>query len=110
MRCRIILADAAARIILVRCAVELRSTTCPSCHTLHALPGELGSGKSSASPASAVFGTRFFVQWLHSEKHKESRIPTIPSGGKASSARSCCLAYFLRQQDSVGVVGNTSSI
>jgi lipid-A-disaccharide synthase-like uncharacterized protein len=51
-----------------------------------------------------VFGTRFLIQWLYSEKHKESRIPTI-FWWQSIIGTLLCLAYFLRQQDSVGVAG-----
>ena len=51
-----------------------------------------------------TFGTRFLVQWLYSEKHKESRVPTI-FWWQSLIGTMLCLAYFLRQQDSVGVAG-----
>src|SRR6266576_809845 len=51
-----------------------------------------------------VFGTRFLVQWLYSEKHKESKIPVI-FWWQSLIGTFLCLAYFLRQQDSVGVAG-----
>jgi lipid-A-disaccharide synthase-like uncharacterized protein len=51
-----------------------------------------------------VFGTRFLVQWLYSEKHGESRIPVI-FWWQSLIGTFLCLAYFLRQQDSVGVAG-----
>ena len=52
----------------------------------------------------ATFGSRFLVQWIYSEKHKESRIPTI-FWWQSLVGTFLCLAYFLRQQDSVGVAG-----
>jgi lipid-A-disaccharide synthase-like uncharacterized protein len=52
----------------------------------------------------ATFGTRFVVQWLYSEKHKESRVPTI-FWWQSLVGTVLCLAYFLRQQDSVGIAG-----
>src|SRR5436190_23715625 len=52
----------------------------------------------------ATFGTRFLVQWLYSEKHKESKIPPI-FWWQSLVGTFLCLAYFLRQQDSVGVAG-----
>src|SRR4051812_36962334 len=52
----------------------------------------------------ATFGTRFLVQWLYSEKHKESRIPVI-FWWQSLFGTILCLAYFLRQQDSVGIAG-----
>lgn len=52
----------------------------------------------------AMFQARWVVQWLHSEKHKESKIPVafwwLSLGGALLE-----LAYFLRQQDSVGIAG-----
>jgi lipid-A-disaccharide synthase-like uncharacterized protein len=52
----------------------------------------------------AVFQARWIVQWLYSEAHKESRVPVI--FWWLSLAGSIMeLAYFLRQQDSVGIVG-----
>jgi lipid-A-disaccharide synthase-like uncharacterized protein len=51
-----------------------------------------------------TFGTRFLVQWLYSEKHGESRIPTV-FWWQSIIGTGLCLAYFLRQQDSVGVAG-----
>ncbi len=51
-----------------------------------------------------LFQARWVVQWLHSEKHKESKIPVafwwLSLGGALLE-----LAYFLRQQDSVGIAG-----
>jgi lipid-A-disaccharide synthase-like uncharacterized protein len=51
-----------------------------------------------------VFQARWVVQWLYSEKHRESKIPV------AFWWLSLCgalleLCYFLRQQDSVGIAG-----
>ena len=51
-----------------------------------------------------TFGTRFIVQWIYSEKHRESKIPTI-FWWQSLFGTVLCLAYFLRQQDSVGVAG-----
>ena len=51
-----------------------------------------------------IFGTRFLVQWLYSEKHKESKVPPI-FWWQSLIGTFLCLAYFLRQQDSVGVAG-----
>ena len=51
-----------------------------------------------------TFGTRFLIQWIYSERHKESRIPTI-FWWQSIIGTLLCLAYFLRQQDSVGVAG-----
>src|ERR1700722_9875621 len=51
-----------------------------------------------------TFQARWIVQWLHSEKHKESRIP-IAFWWLSLIGSLLELAYFLRQQDSVGVAG-----
>jgi lipid-A-disaccharide synthase-like uncharacterized protein len=51
-----------------------------------------------------TFGTRFLVQWLYSEKHKESKIPPI-FWWQSLIGTMLCLAYFVRQQDSVGIAG-----
>ena len=51
-----------------------------------------------------TFGTRFLVQWLYSEKHRESKVPVI-FWWQSLLGTFLCLAYFLRQQDSVGVAG-----
>jgi lipid-A-disaccharide synthase-like uncharacterized protein len=51
-----------------------------------------------------TFGTRFLVQWLYSEKHGESKVPVI-FWWQSLFGTFLCLAYFLRQQDSVGVAG-----
>src|SRR5437763_875716 len=51
-----------------------------------------------------VFGTRFIVQWIYSEKRGESRVPVI-FWWQSLIGTFLCLAYFLRQQDSVGVAG-----
>ncbi len=52
----------------------------------------------------AAFFTRFFVQWLYSEKHKESKIPTI-FWWQSLIGAVLMLAYSLRQQDSVYIMG-----
>jgi lipid-A-disaccharide synthase-like uncharacterized protein len=51
-----------------------------------------------------IFGTRFIIQWLHSEKHQESRIPNI-FWWQSLLGTLFCLLYFLRQKDTVGVAG-----
>ena len=51
-----------------------------------------------------TFGTRFLVQWLYSEKKGESSVPVI-FWWQSLIGTFLCLAYFLRQQDSVGVAG-----
>ena len=51
-----------------------------------------------------VFQARWIVQWLYSEKHKESKVPPIFWWLSLFGAflETC---YFLRQQDSVGIMG-----
>jgi lipid-A-disaccharide synthase-like uncharacterized protein len=51
-----------------------------------------------------LFFSRFFVQWLYSEKHKESKIPTI-FWWQSLLGSVFMLAYSLRQQDSVYILG-----
>jgi lipid-A-disaccharide synthase-like uncharacterized protein len=51
-----------------------------------------------------TFGTRFVVQWLYSEKKGESKVPPI-FWWQSLIGTFLCLAYFLRQQDSVGIAG-----
>src|SRR6266404_2567284 len=52
----------------------------------------------------AVFQARWVVQWLYSERHKESRVP-VAFWWLSLAGALLELAYFLRQQDSVGVAG-----
>ena len=52
----------------------------------------------------ATFQARWVVQWIHSERHKESRVP-LSFWWLSLVGSMMCLAYFLRQQDSVGVAG-----
>ena len=51
-----------------------------------------------------IFGTRFVVQWLHSEKHKESRIPPI-FWWQSLAGTVVCLVYFIHKREWVGVSG-----
>jgi lipid-A-disaccharide synthase-like uncharacterized protein len=57
----------------------------------------------------ATFGTRFLVQWLYSERHGESKVPVI-FWWQSLIGTVLCLAYFLRQQDSVGIAGYVLNI
>ncbi|MBV8780470.1 MAG: lipid-A-disaccharide synthase N-terminal domain-containing protein [Phycisphaerae bacterium] len=57
----------------------------------------------------ATFQMRWIVQWLHSEKHKESRVP-IAFWWLSLIGSVLELMYFLRQQDSVGVLGYCFSV
>src|SRR5258708_21418405 len=52
----------------------------------------------------AIFQLRWIVQWIHSERHKESRVP-LAFWWLSVTGSALELAYFLRQQDSVGVIG-----
>lgn len=56
-----------------------------------------------------TFGSRFVVQWLYSEKLGESRIPPA-FWWQSLIATLLCLAYFVRQQDSVGILGYSVNI
>jgi len=51
-----------------------------------------------------VFQARWIVQWLYSEKHRESKVPPVFWWLSIFGAllETC---YFLRQQDSVGICG-----
>lgn len=54
---------------------------------------------------SGIFGFRFFLQWMHSEKHKESRIPVsfwwLSVAGTLMAA-----SYFIHKQQWVALLGN----
>ena len=52
----------------------------------------------------ATFQARWVVQWLYSEKHKESRVP-VAFWWLSLFGALLETAYFLRQQDSVGIAG-----
>ena len=52
----------------------------------------------------AVFQARWIVQWIYSEAAKESRVPTV-FWWLSLTGSLMELAYFLRQQDSVGILG-----
>jgi lipid-A-disaccharide synthase-like uncharacterized protein len=52
----------------------------------------------------ALFFSRFFVQWLYSEKHKESKVPVI-FWWQSLAGAFLMLMYSLRQQDSVYILG-----
>lgn len=54
------------------------------------------------------FQSRWLVQWLYSEKHKESKIPEL-FWWQSLAGTMLCLAYALRQQDSVFIVGYAGS-
>ncbi len=52
----------------------------------------------------AMFQSRWVVQWLHSERKGESHMPTSFWWLSLAGA-TLCLAYALRQQDSVFIAG-----
>jgi len=56
-----------------------------------------------------TFGSRFIVQWIYSEKLGESRIPPA-FWWQSLIASLLCLAYFMRQRDSVGILGYAVNI
>jgi lipid-A-disaccharide synthase-like uncharacterized protein len=51
-----------------------------------------------------TFGSRFIVQWIYSEKHGESKVPTI-FWWQSMIGTVLCLAYSLRQKESVFIAG-----
>lgn len=51
-----------------------------------------------------IFGSRFLVQWIYSERVKESRVPPI-FWWQSLAGTILCLAYALRQKDSVFMAG-----
>ena len=54
---------------------------------------------------NVIFGSRFFIQWLYSEKHQESKVPTI--FWWISIAGTCVLfTYFLHKREWVALWGN----
>jgi lipid-A-disaccharide synthase-like uncharacterized protein len=57
----------------------------------------------------ALFGSRFLIQWIASERRKASVVPVVfwwlsLSGGL------CLLAYAIRQKDPVFIVGQVTGI
>lgn len=65
--------------------------------------------KSIGWAGLVTFQMRWIVQWLHSEKHKESRMP-IAFWWLSLSGAMLELLYFMRQQDSVGIGGYFFSV
>jgi lipid-A-disaccharide synthase-like uncharacterized protein len=51
-----------------------------------------------------VFGMRFFVQWIHSERHGESKVPEI-FWWLSIIGSLINLIYFIHRKDPVGIVG-----
>jgi lipid-A-disaccharide synthase-like uncharacterized protein len=60
--------------------------------------------KTVGMAGTLTFFTRFVVQWLYSEKHKESKVPTI-FWWQSLLGAVLMLLYSLRQQDSVYILG-----
>src|SRR5947209_10451146 len=58
---------------------------------------------------NAVFFTRFLFQWLHSEKHKESRIPTT-FWWQSIAGTFLMLAYFTHRGDIPGMLGYVANV
>ena len=54
---------------------------------------------------SAIFGFRFFLQWLHSERHKESRIP-VSFWWLSVLGTLMAASYFIHKQQWVALLGN----
>jgi lipid-A-disaccharide synthase-like uncharacterized protein len=54
---------------------------------------------------SGIFGIRFFIQWMHSEKHKESRIP-ISFWWLSVAGTLMAASYFIHKQQWVALLGN----
>jgi lipid-A-disaccharide synthase-like uncharacterized protein len=54
---------------------------------------------------SGIFGFRFFLQWLHSERHKESRIP-ISFWWLSVAGTLMAASYFIHKQQWVALLGN----
>ena len=53
---------------------------------------------------NAIFGSRFLLQWLHSEKHGESRMPTY-FWWQSIVGTIVLLIYFLHRGEIVGILG-----
>ena len=53
---------------------------------------------------NAIFGSRFLLQWLHSEKHGESRVPTF-FWWQSIAGTVVLLIYFLHRGEIVGILG-----
>ncbi len=54
---------------------------------------------------NAIFGSRFFIQWIHAEKHQESKVPEI-FWWISVLGTFVLLAYFLHIRNIVGMLGN----
>lgn len=58
---------------------------------------------------NACFFTRFLVQWLYSEMHRESRIPVV-FWWQSIAGTLILLVYFLHRKDLVGILGYVVNI
>src|SRR3954470_18362939 len=54
---------------------------------------------------NVIFGSRFFIQWIHSERHGESRIPTIFWWFSVLGTM-VLFTYFLHRREWVALWGN----
>ncbi len=54
---------------------------------------------------NVIFGSRFFIQWIHSERHGESRIPTIFWWFSVLGTL-VLFTYFLHRREWVALWGN----
>jgi lipid-A-disaccharide synthase-like uncharacterized protein len=74
--------------------------------TLMTLPDEPGKWfwLCFGLTGNAIFGTRFLLQWIHSEKHGESRVPTF-FWWQSIAGTIILLIYFLHRRDPVGIIG-----
>lgn len=52
----------------------------------------------------ALFNARWLVQWIHSERHKESRMP-VSFWWLSLIGSLLELLYFMRQQEPIGIIG-----
>lgn len=81
------------------------------------LPGMLAASVAPATSGSewwwfvfgmcgnVIFGSRFFIQWIHSERHGESRIPTIFWWFSVFGTM-VLFTYFLHRREWVAICGN----
>src|SRR3954469_4531942 len=58
---------------------------------------------------NACFFTRFLVQWIHSERAKESKIPVM-FWWQSIAGTIILLIYFLHRRDPVGILGYVVNI
>jgi lipid-A-disaccharide synthase-like uncharacterized protein len=62
------------------------------------LQGNYYFWKSIGWGGLAMFNTRWIVQWMHSERKKQSAVP-VSFWWQSLAGNLLCLAYALRQQD-----------